>query len=222
MLRETMRAFDEYFEDRDSVATSRPASQTGSDVAPSAIAGLKPVSPAPWSKWANRFIVAAIVQGGLAVGVTLFLLYDAIYGSPGAAKIVASGGPGTWLTAGYMGFIMFGPLAAAVTSLFYQHLEAHLRAPYTGASNVLAWVHIGSMNIGVVGATWIMMNGGWRGGALALTLSPTNPAAAYGQVHTQVLGGLPPYIAAFVGVALLGAVAGGLGYITAWKRSPRP
>jgi len=173
------------------------------------------------SKWANRFIIAAIIQGALAVGVTGFLLYDGVYGTPGAARIVASGGPGTWLTAGYLAFIMFGPLAAAVTSLFYQHIEVHLGAPYKGFSNILAWLHIALMNIGVVGATWIMMNGGWRGGALALTLSPSNPSAAYGQVHVQVLGELPPYIAAFVAVALVGAIAGGLGYMIAWRKSAR-
>lgn len=189
---------------------------------PSTVVGFRPDSSlAPWSRWANRFIVAAIVQGALAVGVSAYLLYDATYDSPGAARIVASGGPGTWLTAGYLGFIMLGPLAAAVTSMFYQHLEAHLRAPYSGLSNIFAWLHILLMNVGVVGATFIMMNGGWRGGALALTLSPSNPSAAYGQVHEQVLGALPPYIAAFSAIAIIGAIAGGLGYIIAWRRSPK-
>jgi hypothetical protein len=194
--------------------------QLSSDRRPSTIVGFRPESAlAPWSKWANRFIIAAIVQGALAVGVSAYLLYDATYDTPGAARIVASGGPGTWLTAGYLGFIVLGPLAAAVTSLFYQHLEAHLHAPYSGVSNVFAWLHLVLMNVGVVGATFIMMNGGWRGGALALTLNPSNPSAAYGQVHVQVLGGLPPYIAAFSATAILGAIAGGLGYLIAWRRS---
>src|SRR5579864_82299 len=83
---------------------------------------------APWSRWANRWIIAAIAQGALAAGATAFLLYDSQYGNPGAAKIVAGGGAGTWLTVGFLGFIIFGPLAAAVTSLFYQHLESNLRA----------------------------------------------------------------------------------------------
>ena len=183
--------------------------------------GTRTVELSQSSRWANRFIIAAIIQGALAVGVTGFLLYDGVFGTPGAARIVASGGPGTWLTAGYLAFIMFGPLAAAVTSLFYQHIEAHLGSTYRGFSNILAWLHIVLMNIGVVGATWIMMNGGWRGGSLALTLSPSNPSAAYGQVHVQVLGELPPYIAAFVAVALIGAIAGGLGYIIAWTKNSR-
>ncbi len=173
------------------------------------------------SRWANRFIMAAIIQGAIAAGITAFLLYDGVYDSPGAARIVASGGPGTWLTAGYLAFIMFGPLAAAVTSLFYQHIEVHMRSPYKGSSNILAWLHLILMNVGVIGATGIMMEGGWRGGALALSTNPTNPSAAYFQVHEQILAPLPPYIAAFVAIALVGALAGGLGYIVAWRSASK-
>ena len=74
------------------------------------------ISVSPTSRWANRFIIAAIVQGALAAGVTSYLLYDAVYGSPGPARIVAGGSAGTWLTVGYLGYIMLGPLAAAVTA----------------------------------------------------------------------------------------------------------
>src|SRR5690349_20610137 len=85
---------------------------------PGTVVGFKTDS-APWSRWANRWIIVAIAQGALAAGATAFLLYDSQYGTPGAAKIVAGGGAGTWLTVGFLGFVIFGPLAAAVTSLFY-------------------------------------------------------------------------------------------------------
>jgi hypothetical protein len=112
--------------------SNRPES-TSTDVAipvsaaserrPSAAVGFKAQSMvAPWSTWANRFVVAAIIQGAIATGITAFLLYDATYDSPGAARIVAAGGAGTWLTVGFLGFLILGPLASAVTSLFYQHL----------------------------------------------------------------------------------------------------
>ncbi len=175
------------------------------------------------SKWANRFVVAAIIQGALAAGVTAYLLYDAVYQTPGSARIVAGGGAGTWLTVGYLGYIMLGPLAAAVTSLFYQHIEVNLHALYKGWTNALAWIHLVAMNVGVVGGTWIMMNGGWRGGALAIALQqqtpPLTPVQISSQVHVQVLGGLPPYIAWFAAVAIVGAFAGGVGYVVAWRRS---
>ncbi len=124
---------------------------------------------------------------------------------------------------GYLAFIMFGPLAAAVTSLFYQHIEVNLHTPYKGSSTILAWLHLVLMNVGVVCATFIMMNGGYRGGALTISLEAANPTMpigqVLGQVHVQVLGGLPPYIAAFTLLAIVGAFAGGVGYFVTWKRS---
>jgi hypothetical protein len=181
------------------------------------------ISVSPTSRWANRFIVAAIAQGALAASVTAYLLYDAVYGSPGPARIVAGGSAGTWLTVGYLGYIMLGPLAAAVTALFYQHLEVNLRAPYKGWPNLLAWVHLVLMNVGVVGATWLMMSGGYRGGELTITLEQQNPTwsigQVLGQVHTQVLSGYPSYIAPFAAIAILGAFAGGLGFVAVWRRA---
>ena len=216
--------------------SSRPESTTkdvtvpitaASERRPSTVVGFKgEFILAPWSKWANRFVVAAIIQGAIATGITAFLLYDATYDTPGAARTVAAGGAGTWLTVGYLGFLILGPLACAVTSLFYQHLEATLRAPYGGASNVLAWLHLVLMNVGVTGATVIMLDGGWRAGNLTYTLQQqTNPTlsagAIAGQVHVQILGGLPPYIAVLGALAIIGAFAGGLGYVMAWRHASK-
>jgi hypothetical protein len=177
-----------------------------------------------WSKWANRWIIAAIAQGALATGATAFLLYDSQYGTPGAAKIVAGGGAGNWLTVGYLGFIIFGPLAAAVTSLFYQHLESNLRAPYTGISNIFAWLHLVLMNVGVTVATWLMWIGGWRAVNFISTTGATayckaNPTVDSCSVHTQILGPLVTPIGIFALIAILGAFAGGLGYVIAWRRA---
>ncbi len=179
------------------------------------------------SKWANRFVVAAIVQGALAAGLTAYFLYDSKYPQnaqdPGPARIVASGGAGTWLAMGYLAYVMFGPIAVAVTSLFYQHIEVNLSAAYKGWTNILGWIHLAFMNIGVIGGTWIMMNGGYRGEALAINLAAatpgTVPAQYFGQVHVQVLAGLVDPIGYFAAVAVLGAFAGGLGYMIAWRRS---
>jgi hypothetical protein len=197
--------------------------QLASERRPGTVVGVKTDSSlAPWSRWANRWIIAAIVQGALAAGLTGFLLYDAKYGNPGAAKIVAGGGAGTWLTVGYLGFIIFGPLACAITSLFYQHLESNLRAPYTGISNVFAWLHLVLMNVGVTVATWIMWNGGWRAVNLAdSAFCVANPKDPSCNVHVQILGGLVDPIGYFSIVAILGAFAGGIGYLVAWRRSMR-
>ena len=70
------------------------------------------------SKWANRFVIAAIIQGALAAALTSYLLYQGVWGFPAASRIVAGGGAGTWLTVGYLVYIVLGPISAAVTALF--------------------------------------------------------------------------------------------------------
>ncbi len=177
------------------------------------------------SKWANRFVSAAIVQGALTGGLTAYLLYQGVFGAPAASRIVAGGGAGTWLTVGYLAYIVLGPIAAAVTALFYQHIEVHLQKPFTGLAKGLGGIHLVLMNIGVVGGTWLMMNAGYRGGELALKLAAADPTlttrAINTAVHEQVMGGYPPYIAVFIAIALIGAIAGGLGYVIAWRRTIR-
>ena len=175
------------------------------------------------SKWADRFIKAAIIQGALAAALTAYLLYEGVYGTPAASRIIANlgaaGNAGIWLTVGYLVYIPLGPIAAAVTALFYQHLEAHMHKPYTGLTNILAWAHIILMNVGVVGATWLMMNAGYRGGAAALPTSSGGLGWTTLQIHTNIMEGYPGYIAPFVAIAIVGAVAGGLGYLIAWRRT---
>ncbi len=177
------------------------------------------------SKWANRFMVAAIIQGALAAALTSYLLYEGVYGTPAASRIVANlggaGNAGIWLTVGYLVYIPLGPIAAAVTALFYRHIEAHLQKPYTDWANLLAWVHLIFMNVGVVGATWLMMNAGYRGGAAALPTTQGGLGWNAGQIHTNIMQYYPPYIAVFVAIALVGAVFGGLGYVVVWRRTVR-
>ncbi len=175
------------------------------------------------SKWANRFMVAAIVQGALAAGLTSYLLYEGVFGSPAASRIVANlggaGNAGVWLTVGYLVYLPLGPIAAAVTALFYRHIETHLQKPYKGWTNLLAWVHLIFMNVGVVGATWLMMNAGYRGGVAALPTSQGGLGWTALQIHTNIMEGYPMYIAPFVAFALIGAIFGGLGYVAAWRRT---
>ena len=177
------------------------------------------------SKWANRFVIAAIIQGALAAALTSYLLYQGVWGFPAASRIVAGGGAGTWLTVGYLVYIVLGPIATAVTALFYQHLEAHLHKLYTGLTNILAWIHLVLMNVGVVGGTWLMMNAGYRGGAAAMSVAQGGlgwSGANAGLVHSEIMVFYPPYIAVFIAIALVGAIAGGLGYVIAWRRTLKP
>ncbi len=171
------------------------------------------------STWADRFIIAAIVQGALTTGLTAYLLYLSQWGAVSPARIVASGGAGMWLTVGYLTYIVMGPMAVAVTALFYRQIEARLHKPYRGWTRLFAWTHLLGMNIGVVGATWLMISAGYRGGAAGFPVSQGGLGWTTLQIHTNIMSAYPNYIAAFIAIALIGALAGGLGYVIAWRKT---
>ena len=218
-----MKKIDGYWkEPEDTDTTDDMKSQLGKQGSVGTVVGFKQeFAIPPLSRWANRFIIAAIVQGGLAAGLTGYLLASGIgwLGGVAASKIVAGGGAGTWLTVGWVTYIMLGPIAVAVTALFYHHFETDLQTPYTGWTRLAAWAHILLMNIGVVGATWLMMNAGSLGGSAAQPVSQGGLGWTGLQVHENIMQYYPPYIAAFIAIAIAGAFLGGLGYVIIWRRS---
>ena len=172
-------------------------------------------------KWANRFVLAAIVQSLLAVTLMTYLLYQGVFGVPAASRIVAGGGAGMWLTVGFFAFIIFGPIGMALAAGLFRQLESHMGRIAKGWTNYVLWVAILAYNVGVVGATWLMMHAGYRGGAAALPvqfggLGWTGASAAL--VHSQIMVYYPPYIAAFMAAALGGALLGLVGYALVWAR----
>ena len=61
--------------------------------------------------WARRFMAAAIIQGAIVVGLTVFLVLSQIsFLKPEVSRVTASGGAGTWLTFGYLVYILIGVL----------------------------------------------------------------------------------------------------------------
>jgi hypothetical protein len=170
------------------------------------------------SKWAGRFIWAAVLQGLLATIVTVLILDpisyltgNADYYSP--SKIIAGGGGGTWLFTGYISYLVVGVVATAVTAIFYFYIEGVLGKAYKGFTNLLAWAHLILMNVGVAGSMFLMMWGGYIAGwALTPTASGGGGLTSL-QVHETYLGPLVDPIGALILVAALGALLGGLGYI---------
>lgn len=160
------------------------------------------------SKWANRFVFAAVVQGLLALGLTAHLLYQATFGVPAASKIVAAGGAGTWLTVGYLGYLILGLVGTAVTASVYRHLEYYQNKPFSGKMNLFPWAHILLWNIGVTASMWVMMWAGYVGGA----------AAQRGAQPHPLIVGYPPYIAFLMALGLAGAFFGLVGYLLVWAR----
>jgi len=78
------------------------------------------------------------------------------------------------------------------------------------------------MNIGVVGATWLMMLGGYLGGAAMLPPDVGGRGWNPGQVHVNVFYsiplGYPFWISIFIILLALGVLAGGLSYIITMRR----
>lgn len=99
--------------------------------------------------WTNRFIYAAIIQGAIIVGLTIFLVFSQIsFLKPEISRVIAAGGAGTWFTFGYIMYVVVGVIGVAVSALFYYYLEQILEKPYNKRlTKLLAWTHILLMNL---------------------------------------------------------------------------
>jgi len=172
------------------------------------------------SKWASRFIIAAIIQGLLATLLTLYFVLGQATGflQPAFSRVIAAGGAGNWFTVGYLSYLTVGVIGVAVTAIFYHHIEVVLRKEYKGFSNILAWIHLIFMNIGVIGATWIMIYGGYAGGAAMLPPEVGGLGWGVREVHDFILGPLPLPITIFIIILAIGVLLGGLGYVINWRR----
>jgi len=169
-------------------------------------------------KWTNRFVKLSLFNGILAIILTSYLLYLAVYGVPAASRIVAGGGAGTWLTVGYLGYIVIGVLTTMVIALLYRYLEVDLRKTFIKFASGLTWLAIVLWNVGIIGSMWLMMYAGYSGGAAALSTSVGGLGWTAGQIHTDIMQYYPPYIAIFMGTAILGVLLGLIGYVATWLR----
>lgn len=175
------------------------------------------------STWASRFIAAAIIHGALAAILTLYIVVGQIFFlKPEPSRVIAFGSAGQWFTVGYVTYLIVGVIGVAVTAVFYYYLEGALGKKFTGFSSLLAWMHLVLMNVGVIGATWMMMVGGYLGGAAMLPPDVGGLGWNPGQVHVNIFYGIPlgyPFwITVFIIILCVGVFAGGLGYIITWRR----
>lgn len=174
------------------------------------------ISPLLRSKWATRFIWAAIFQGMGAVIATSPILMSANpvnWVTPSVAMVIAAGGAGTWFTVGYLTYLMVGVIAVAVTALFYHYFEVDMNKPFRGLSNYLAWVHLILMNVGVVVACGLLMYGGYFAGAGMLPTTEGGLGWTAYQAHVNVLSALVSPIGYAILVTGIGVLAGGLGFV---------
>src|SRR3972149_192727 len=168
------------------------------------------------SSWGNRFIVAAIVQGGIITFMALSMVgMQVVFTKVNMIQFLSLSfeGPAKWFFLGlmfYLGLIV----AIAVTAVFYSHLEINMRKKFSGISNVLAWIHLIGMNVGGAGATILMIFAGLSGsGALSLFTE-----GELGQQNIAVMDSFIPPIASFIGVLAIGVLCGGLAYTIAYLK----
>jgi ABC-type Mn2+/Zn2+ transport system permease subunit len=176
------------------------------------------------SKWASRFIAASIIHGAIAAIITLYIVLGQLtFLKPEPSRVLAFGSAGMWFTFGYLSYILVGVVGVAVTALFYHYIEEEMSKPYSGIASKFAWLHLLLMNIGVAGATWLMMISGYLGGAAMLPPEVGGLGWNPGQVHANVFYavpmGYPFWITIFVVLLAAGVLLGGLGYLITWRRS---
>jgi hypothetical protein len=176
----------------------------------------KSEAPKLISKWSNRFIWAAIIQGLAATLITIPIVLPWI--KPAVSMVMAGGSAGTWFTVGYLSYVTVGVIAVAVTALFYQHFEVNLNKPYSGVSNYLAWIHLILMNVGVAAAAALLMYGGYFGGAALLPAAEGGLGQTTGWVHVNILSPLVNPVGYSIITAGIGVLAGGLGFVVSYFR----
>ena len=157
--------------------------------------------------WTNRFIYAAIIQGAIIVGLTIFLIFSQIsFLKPEISSVIAAGGAGTWFTFGYVMYVVVGVIGVAVSTIFYYYLEKILAKPYDKRlTKVLAWTHLLLMNFGTISAMGMLMYAGYIGGAAMLPENIGGQGLNAGQAH-QILSPFVEPIAIAILLLLLGVV----------------
>jgi heme/copper-type cytochrome/quinol oxidase subunit 1 len=168
------------------------------------------------SRWSNRFIWAAIIQGFAATLLTIPIVDP--YLNPPVSKVIAGGSAGTWFLVGYVMYIVVGVIAVGLTALFYYHFEVSMKKPYVGISNALAWIHLILMNAGAATATYLLMYGGYMAGAGMLPVSEGGKGWTALQAHINVLSALVDPTAYAIVITGVGVLAGGLGFLLNYLR----
>jgi len=168
-------------------------------------------------KW-TRFLLTSIIQGAIAVSLTIMLaafvistpyagyLISSILDNPpiGYIEITALAGLGLYFLAGVLG--------TGVASFFYHYFESHLRKNF-GLTNGLAWIHLTLTNIGISSASLTMIYAGYIGD-LAIFPKEIGGFGITAMQSSQILMNqfIVP-VGAMLLVAAIGAICGGLGFI---------
>ncbi len=163
--------------------------------------------------WAGRFIIGAILMGAIAFVVFATMLVFQLTGAP-VARALAAGGVSVWLLVGMVG-LLIATVATATTALFYQHIEVRMGRPFKGYRSIFAWLHLTLMVVGAIAASLMLIYVGYVGGIGAVDVQMGGGGLNPGQVH-EIAAPFPVPIGYALGVASLGVLIGGIGYVSTW------
>jgi hypothetical protein len=172
-------------------------------------------SNSPKTKWGNRFIIAAIIQGGIITGMALgTIAFQLLTTDVDIIQFLSLSfeGPAKWF---FIGIILYLILivAIAVTAVFYNHLEINLKRKFSKVSNILGWIHLFGMNIGGAGTTILMIFAGLAGsGVLSLLIE-----GELGDEDVAIMTSFIPPIAFFIVILSVGVICGGIAYLTTYR-----
>ena len=171
------------------------------------------------SIWTKRFIGAAIIQGAIIVGLTVFLVLSQISVlKPEVSRVIAAGGAGTWFTFGYLMYVIVGVIGVAVSAFFYYYLEKVIGINYSRSiiAKIMAWIHLLLMNIGTATAMGLLMYIGYVGGAATLPKVVGGGGLNGLQAH-EILGPFVEPISAAILILVAGVLAGGIGFLIIYR-----
>jgi len=172
---------------------------------------------AAMSVWSNRFLKSAIVQGSIVTGLAIIFVLGQMLYSSSALNIIqflslSFEGPAKWLFLGYILYIILA-VAIATTALFYNHFEVNMHKGIRGYRSLFAWVHLIGMNIGGACVTITMIFAGVVGSGI-LGVITSDGIATQLKPNTEAMAQFILPIAAFATVLVVGAIAGGIVFIT--------
>src|SRR3954447_10060721 len=167
--------------------------------------------------WGNRFIAAAIIQGGIMTLLAISMVGSQFIFASKANIIqflsLSFEGPAKWFFLGIVFYLIF-IIAIAVTAIFYIHLEVNLKRKISGIINVLAWIHLIGMNIGGPMTTIFMIFAGLVGSGVLSIFT-------IGEIGPQNVGILNTFvtpISFFISVLSIGVICGGLTYTLTYAK----
>jgi hypothetical protein len=173
-----------------------------------------------YSKWSARFTWTAIIQGAIVALLTAMLaafaatsgypilLVEAMLSIPqvGFSEITALAGLGLYLVVGVIG--------TGLTAQFYHHFEIRIGKPYKGRiTNGLAWIHLVLMNFGVAATSILMIYAGYLGDIAVSETDSGGFGMTIEQASRQILNPFIVPVSSFLLLTVIGAVAGGAGFI---------